>query len=186
MQRRARNADSPTVFLICDSRRSRSFESVLSMNSTVAVVRRAIPDERAALEALQRRASLVWEDYREALLAHPDAIALPIEQIESGRTHVAERQGKILGFSMILRRQDGDAELNGLFVEPGYWRQGVGTRLIRAAELFAASEGAGSMFVIANPRAVGFYAAWDFELIGEQGTRFGTALRMRKCLAHNA
>jgi hypothetical protein len=145
MQRRARNADSPTVFLICDSPRSRSFESVLSMNSTVAVVRRAIPDERAALEALQRRASLVWEDYREALLAHPDAIALPIEQIESGRTC-----------------------------------------LIRAAELFAASEGAGSMFVIANPRAVGFYAAWDFELIGEQGTRFGTALRMRKCLAHNA
>ncbi|HEY7981721.1 MAG TPA: hypothetical protein VID19_09595 [Candidatus Eremiobacteraceae bacterium] len=145
MQRRARNADSPTVFLICDSPRSRSFESVLSMNSTVAVVRRAIPDERAALEALQRRASLVWEDYREALLAHPDAIALPIEQIESGRTS-----------------------------------------LIRAAELFAASEGAGSMFVIANPRAVGFYAACDFELIGEQGTRFGTALRMRKCLAHNA
>jgi GNAT superfamily N-acetyltransferase len=156
------------------------------MSSTVGVVRLATPDERAALEALQRRASLVWEDYREALLAHPDAIELPIEQIESGRTYVAERQGQVVGFSVVLRRPDGDADLDGLFVEPAYWRQGVGRQLIVAAELLAASEGARSMYVIANPRAEGFYGACAFELIGEQSTRFGAAHLMRKRLVRGS
>src|SRR5580704_9424687 len=111
------------------------------MTSTVDVVRLARLDERAALEELQRRASLVWEDYREALLAHPDAIELPIEQIESGRTHVAERQDQVVGFSVVLRRPDGNADLDGLFVEPGFWRQGIGKHLLRAVELLAVSEG---------------------------------------------
>lgn len=52
--------------------------------------RLAIAPERSALEDLQRRASLIWEEDREALLAHPDAIELPIEQITTGRTMVAE------------------------------------------------------------------------------------------------
>jgi N-acetylglutamate synthase-like GNAT family acetyltransferase len=156
------------------------------MTSNVAVVRLATPDERAALEELQRRASLVWEDYREALLAHPDAIELPIEQIESGRTYVAERQGQVVGFSVVLRRPDGNAELDGLFVEPGFWRQGIGKHLVHAVELLAASEGAESLYVVANPRAEGFYAACDFELIGEQSTRFGAALLMRKRLVSHS
>jgi hypothetical protein len=51
-------------------------------------VRLARIDERAALEALQWRASLVWEEYRDVLLAHPDAVELPAEQIAEGRTIV--------------------------------------------------------------------------------------------------
>src|SRR5262249_4514396 len=39
-------------------------------------IRFAHSDERAELEALQRRTSLVWEEYREQLLVHPDAIEL--------------------------------------------------------------------------------------------------------------
>jgi GNAT superfamily N-acetyltransferase len=92
--------------------------------------RLAVPAERSALEELQRRASLMWEEDRAALLANPDAIELPLEQITGGRTVVAENAGQLLGFSVVLPRDDGDAELDGLFVEPTYWRHGLGRALV--------------------------------------------------------
>jgi hypothetical protein len=51
------------------------------------VIRPALP-ERSSLEALQWRASLANSGDRDALLANPDAIALPIEQIADGHVLV--------------------------------------------------------------------------------------------------
>jgi hypothetical protein len=84
--------------------------------------RPAIPAERTALEDLQWRASLMWEDYRDALLENPDAIDLPLNQITDGRAIVAEMLGEIVGFAVVLPRDDGHAELDALFVEPKVWR----------------------------------------------------------------
>jgi GNAT superfamily N-acetyltransferase len=145
-------------------------------------VRRARNDEQKPLEKLQRRASLIWEEYRAALLAHPDAIELPLEQIETGRVFVAERNGEVLGFSVVLARPDGDAELDGLFVEPAIWGRGIGRLLVQEAGRLAASEGAKAFCVTANPRAQGFYAACAFDLVGRKETRFGVGLAMRKGL----
>ena len=142
--------------------------------------RLAIPSEQRALEELQRRASLMWEEDREALLANPDAIELPLEQITDGRTVVAERDGELLGFSVVLRRDDGDAELDGLFVEPTLWRQGIGRMLVEEAEQIAARDGSANLWVIANTRALDFYGACGFVTVGEVQTRFRPAPRMRK------
>ena len=144
--------------------------------------RLALPAERSALEELQRRASLIWEEDREALLAHPDAIELPLEQITDGRTVVAENAGTLLGFAVVLRRDDGDAELDGLFVEPTQWRQGIGRALVEQAERIAARDGAANLWVIANTRALDFYGACGFVTVGEAATRFRPAPRMRKAL----
>src|SRR5271165_2134342 len=92
--------------------------------------RPAIPAERTALEDLQRRASLVWEEYRDALLENPDAIDLPLDQIIKGRVIVAEMPGEVVGFAAVLPRDDGHAELDGLFVEPKVWRRGIGRGLL--------------------------------------------------------
>jgi len=145
-------------------------------------IRLATPNEKKTLEDLQWRASLVWPEYREALLAHPDAIELPLGHIERNRTHVAERDGQVLGFSVVLIRPNGEAELDGLFVEPAAWKQGIGRFLVSEAERLAASEGAEWLTVIANPKARGFYDACGFELTGDEQTRFGPALAMRKRL----
>ena len=145
-------------------------------------VRPATIGERIALEALQWRASLMWEETRDALLAHPDAIELPDEQISEGRTLVAELDGKIVGFAVVLPRDDGGADLDGLFVEPGNWRAGIGTRLVRDAEILAAAGGADFLHVVGNPRARGFYSACRFLLLGEEPTRFGVGLTMRKAI----
>jgi GNAT superfamily N-acetyltransferase len=125
----------------------------------------------------------VWEEYRAALLAHPDAIELPDKQIEDGRAIVAETDNKVVGFAVVLPRPDGDADLDGLFVEPSIWRAGVGTRLIRDAGLLALAAGAKVLHVVANPRAVGFYMSCGFVPTGEESTRFGIGLTMRKDLA---
>ena len=144
--------------------------------------RLAVPAERRALEDLQRRASLVWEEDRDALLANPDAIELPLEQITDGRTIVAENVGELLGFAVVLRRDDGDAELDGLFVDPTQWRHGIGRELLEHAERIATSDGAASLWVTANPRALGFYGACGFVTVGEVATRFRPAPRMRKSI----
>src|SRR6516164_4339974 len=75
-------------------------------------IRPARPDERTTLEALQWRASLNNEGDREALLANPDAIALPIEQIATGCVFVAEIDGSVAGFAAVVPRSDGGAELD--------------------------------------------------------------------------
>ncbi len=144
--------------------------------------RLAVPAERRALEDLQRRASLVWEEDRDALLANPDAIELPLEHITDGRTIVAENVRELLGFAVVLRRDDGDAELDGLFVDPTQWRHGIGRELLEQAERIATSDGAASLWVTANTRALGFYGACGFVTVGEVATRFRPAPRMRKTI----
>jgi GNAT superfamily N-acetyltransferase len=149
-------------------------------------IRPARPDERDALEALQRRASLHVPDYRQALLDHPDAIDLPLVQIKEGRVLVAERDGRLLGFSAALPRPDGDYELDGLFVEPDLWRSGVGAMLVNAACGQARESGARALHVIANPTALGFYERCSFAQTGATETRFGPAPLMRRTLEIDA
>lgn len=143
-------------------------------------IRAARSDERARLEDLQRRASLIWEDYREQLLARPDAIHLPQEHVEMA--FVAEREGKLLGFGLVLPLDDGDAELDGLFVDPDAWGQAIGRALVEAAAERAREQGATTLRVIANPRAVDFYTACGFQEQGSASTEFGPAPLMRRSL----
>jgi GNAT superfamily N-acetyltransferase len=98
--------------------------------------------ERERPIAIQWRASLNNPGDRDALLAHPDAIDLPVEQIRKGGVFVAEIAGSIVGFAAILPRQDGDSELDALFVEPDLWRQGIGRALFEHCATAARSVGA--------------------------------------------
>jgi N-acetylglutamate synthase-like GNAT family acetyltransferase len=151
------------------------------MTSDVTL-RTALVSEQKALEALQLRASLNNTGDREALLAHPDAIELPVEQLASGQVFVAEDEGAIRGFAAILPRDDGDAELDALFVEPGLWRRGYGRKLIERCGHAARALGSHAIYVIANPHAEGFYVACGFEMYGTTQTQFGIGWLMRKPL----
>jgi len=145
-------------------------------------IRPAIPAERKALEALQWRASLGNEGDRDALLRHPDAIDLPADQIAAGGVFVLEQDGAIVGFSAILPREDGDTELDALFVEPQIQRQGIGRKLIEHCAAVARSAGSKGLHVIGNVHARAFYLSCGFEVLGPFETRFGSALLMRKAL----
>jgi GNAT superfamily N-acetyltransferase len=145
-------------------------------------IRSALPAEHAMLESLQRRASLNNPGDRAALLAHPDAIAIPIEQIAEGCVFVAERDGFVAGFAAVVSRTDGGAELDALFVEPHLWKQGIGRRLVEQVADIARLRGAEYLHVIGNPHAEGFYVSCGFRVSGTVATRFGVGLDMRMAL----
>lgn len=135
-------------------------------------IRIAEPGEQAALQALQRRASH----------SPPDADELPLEQIAAGYVYVAVQDSVVVGFSSVLPREDGDIDLDGLFVEPGRWRRRIGTSLVRDTIRRATLREGRWLHVIANPAAEAFYLACGFAFDGETQTRFGVARTMRKPL----
>jgi GNAT superfamily N-acetyltransferase len=148
------------------------------MTAGATIVRPARASERKALEALQLRSSLDGPAYRADLAAHPDAIELPADHIAAGLVRVAEQDGVVVGFSVLLERSGAACELDGLFVEPRRMRGGVGRRLVEDAARTARERGADRIDVVANPQALAFYAAVGFERVGEAQTRFGRAPRM--------
>jgi len=149
-------------------------------------IRPAVAAEHSALEAVQRRASLNNPGDREAILANPDAIDLPPEQIAAGHVFVAEDDGGIAGFAALVPRGDLEMDLDALFVEPHRWRQGVGRLLIEYCVEFMRRQGMTALHVIGNPHAEKFYRACGFEMAGTVATRFGDGLLFRKALAPSA
>lgn len=141
-------------------------------------IRPARIEEWAALEDVQRRASLEPGPYQQQLLANPDAIALPIEQIQRGQVMVAEIDGRIAGFSALVEN-DGKAEIDGLFVDPELSRQGIGSALVAEAVHEARRQGL-SLTVVASPQGRIFYEKCGFAVEGETNTRFGPALLMSR------
>jgi GNAT superfamily N-acetyltransferase len=146
----------------------------MSKPADTIILRPARPEEREELEQIQAHASLELPDYREQLLANPDAIHLPPAQIANGQVIVAELNGSIAGFAAVV-----GGELDALFVEPDLWGRGIGRALIDAATHSARQRGL-ALTVIANPSARRFYENCGFTLEGEVQTRFGAGLRMTK------
>jgi len=146
----------------------------MSKHADTITLRLAKPEEHEELEDLQRRASLELPEYRDDLLANPDAIHLPPAQIANGQVIVADFAGEIAGFAAIV-----GGELDGLFVEPDLWGGGIGRALIQAAAHQARLRGL-SLTVIANPSVRGFYESCGFSVEGEEQTRFGPGIRMSR------
>jgi N-acetylglutamate synthase-like GNAT family acetyltransferase len=144
------------------------------------LIRRAIVSEQKELEALQLRASLTNAGDRDAVLAHPDAIELPAQQIAEGRVFVSERNGAIVGFAALLPREDGQVELDALFVDPTTRRCGIGRSLVEHCIQIVRAQGSGALCVVGNPHAYDFYTACGFDVLGTTETRFGPGLLMRK------
>ena len=148
--------------------------------SIVHRVRDARPAEAAALAALQRRSSDVWEEYRAQLAANPGVIEPPHEAIAEGRVRVAvDASGRRLGFSVVLAPEGGRVELDDLFVEPDSMGRGVGRLLVADVVSRAAAVPASGVDVTANPNALGFYQRVGFRVTGEVATLFGRGIRMR-------
>ncbi len=144
------------------------------------VVRPAAPEDVDGLGALKLRASLAWGDHTRQIEALPEARVFPPEHLPFAL--VAEADGRLAGFATVLPREDGGADLEDIFVEPALWRRGIGRALMAEADRAAGDAGAEVLRVIANARALGFYAACGFEVVGVVQTLFAPAPRMEKRL----
>jgi GNAT superfamily N-acetyltransferase len=142
------------------------------------VIRDAGPADVPVLRQVYRRASLSNEGDRMNLLANPDALEWGGLGGDDRRTRVAAiAGGRIAGFA--TSRPAGDAlELDDLFVDPGWRRQGAARALVLDVVAHARNQGIGRIQVTANQHALVFYEKAGFVADHEVQTRFGPGLRM--------
>ena len=141
------------------------------------MIRPGVPADLAAAADVYRRASLSNLSDRDNLLAHPEYLILGPEGLAEGRTHVAEEDGLVVGFAT-WSEAGGIAELEDLFVDPGWMRRGLATALVgRLAEVLRDRD-VERLEVTANPDALAFYSAIGFIDCGVAETAFGAAARM--------
>ncbi|MFL5830923.1 MAG: GNAT family N-acetyltransferase [Solirubrobacteraceae bacterium] len=143
------------------------------------MIRSARAEDIPRLIEVQRRASLIWDAYREQLEAHPEVIDVPAAQVRLGYVRVAaDAEDRPLGFSAILPRAGHALELDGLFVLPEQMRHGIGGRLVQDVVERAHHDGIRRIEVDANPGALAFYKRHGFRQTGVSQTRFGPAPRL--------
>ena len=131
------------------------------------------------LRELFRRASLSNDEDRDALLAHPDALELADGAIVEGRTRVAVGQHeRILGFITTRSLGDRVVEIEDLFVDPDWMRNGVASQLVEDLVATSRRSGVRRIEVVANPHANAFYRHVGFTYSHDAETQFGPAPRM--------
>ncbi len=90
------------------------------------LIRSATADELPAIRDVFRRAALSNEGDRAWIEAHPDEFGLDETNVIEGRTRVAVVDGQIVGFATLV-----GSELEDLFTDPDWMRQGIATALVR-------------------------------------------------------
>ena len=141
-------------------------------------LRDAVLSDLPALSDVFRRSSLSNDGDRPNLLAHPEVLELSDLAVREGRTRAAVADGNIVGFASWLEAGDG-FEIEDLFVDPQWMRQGIGRALVLDLIAIARGRGSDRAEVTANQHALAFYENVGFVVYREDTTRFGPAPRMR-------
>jgi GNAT superfamily N-acetyltransferase len=130
-------------------------------------IRVAKPEQADDLTRLAVRSKRAWgydDDFMERVM--PDMIVLP-HYLIAERGIVAEEAGMPIGYAIVSVEGD-RAFLRDLFVEPGRFRQGVGTALFGEAVRFAREQGAESITLCGDPNAIAFYERMGMRQIGDE------------------
>ena len=132
-------------------------------------IRIAQPDEQRELTRLCVRATL-QAGYDEAFIDRVmPGLTMTVPLITGGCAHVAQRKsGEVVGVVAVTATAlQGIALLYGIFVDPAYWRCGVGRMLFGAAVARTKALKAGALMIYAEPSAEGFYKRMGAVRIGE-------------------
>lgn len=139
-------------------------------------IRPARAEERELLQDLLDRAVLAAESYRGQHLAHRAASRVSRARIAEHRVLVVEGEEGVLGFASWSQTGDGAAELEGVFVEPAWWRQGMGRRLVDAV----AAQVDAALRVTVRSGELPFFAHCGFVKTRRIETKGGPAVRMER------
>jgi predicted N-acetyltransferase YhbS len=148
---------------------------------TLLRIRWSTSADLPALTDVFARASLSNVGDRDALLAHPEALVLEGDGIAEGLIRVATNGDDIVGFATTVP-VDGVLDLQDLFVDPDWMRQGIGRHLVQDAAAIAEQRGFEGIAVTANPHASSFYDALGFVADSAIQTAFGPGQRMHRAV----
>jgi GNAT superfamily N-acetyltransferase len=132
-------------------------------------IRDGKPEEQRDLTRLCVRATM-HAGYDDAFIdrAMP-ALTITLPLITAGGVRVAEdKSGIVVGVVTITTTiVQGIALLHGIYVDPPYWKRGIGRVLFEAAVCRAKELKAGALMIYAEPSAEGFYKRMGGVRIGE-------------------
>jgi N-acetylglutamate synthase-like GNAT family acetyltransferase len=134
-------------------------------------IRRARPDEAAALTELTIRSKSHW-NYDTAFLAsvrhelefHPEKF------LPDFHVYVLDQNGTILGFCSLIPLTDEKMELHDLFVEPVHIGKGHGKRLWDFSVALLRTLGTRTLVLTADPHAEPFYLRQGAVRVGEKSS----------------
>jgi GNAT superfamily N-acetyltransferase len=146
----------------------------------VFTIRRAVPADLPDLRRIFRAASMSNTADAPVLRAHPEFLHFTGEAVAEGRTRVAvsSRTGGILGFATVAEGDDGDVELEDLFVDPRWHRSGVARSLVVDTVEGLRESGCHRLWVVGNRQALAFYRAVGFIGGDAVATELGEGLRL--------
>jgi len=150
---------------------------------SVVEIHTAVETDLPRLRAVFRDASWWNEGNRELLIEHPEFLELSTDAVREGRTRAAAINGHIVGFAS-LAEATGWLELEDLFVDPAFMRQGVGRALICDVAEQARRRGVSRVEVDANDHALRFYEEVGFVSLERVALDHGTAVRMSLDVNH--
>jgi GNAT superfamily N-acetyltransferase len=145
---------------------------------TTFQIRDAVLGDMDVLRDVFRRSSLSNDGDRAALLSHPDVLELSDLAVREGRTRAAVHDSAIAGFATWLSAGDALVEIEDLFVDPDWMRQGAARALVQDLVAFARTRGARRIEVTASQDADAFYTNAGFVTDHQVKTMFGPAPRM--------
>ena len=114
----------------------------------------------------------------QGLLAHPEFLHFTREGAAEGRTRVVESAGCILRFAIVTEVDDGDVELEDLFIDPPWHRRRVARSLVVDAVEACGGRGVAACGLSANPQALAVYRAVGFIGGDAVATELGAGLRL--------
>jgi len=144
---------------------------------TSLLILAAEPGDMPALSEVYRRSSLSNDGDRPGLLARPEFLEVSDLAVREGRTRVAVAGDRVAGFATWLAAAD-IVEVEDLFVDPDWMRQGIGTALVLDLIEIARDAGARRAEVTGNQHALAFYQSVGFTVDREVATLLGSGLRM--------
>ena len=127
------------------------------------LIRKATTHDLDMLDQIMWRACWSNEADRPFLTANPELVTAKRELVGAGQTLVAEREVSV-GFAAYEKGEEG-WELEALFVDPAFMRQGIARALTRACFRKLGKLGAQKVYLTANPHAMGFYQSVGFRII---------------------
>lgn len=141
-----------------------------TMHTDDLSIRRARPDEAAALTDLALAAKSHWAYPAEWLALWRDDLTFTPDYVARRPVFVAERGGELVGVYALVGPSE-TPEIDHFWIRPAAMGQGVGGRLFAHLAEQARAGGARLLEIASDPHAEGFYRKMGARRVGDVPSR---------------
>lgn len=111
----------------------------------------------AAVTDVGIRSKASWDYPEDRMAVFREELTWTSDLVRDRRLFVARDGDRIAGYCSLRRHDDATIELEHLFVDPDYFRLGLGSALFEHAKAQAAAAGGRTLSIVSDPYAAGFY-----------------------------